>query len=509
VRAPADPDLSRPRSGRARGLGTMPMARLSPERLALLRRALAARGLGAPCAAPIPLREERATAPLSFAQERLYFLEAFQPGTPLHNDALVLRIDGALDPSRLAGALGALQGRHEILRTSFELAGDGPRQRIHDACELPLRRVDLAPTSDAEERAAELVRAHARVPFSLERAPLWRWLLVRLDESHAWLACAMHHLVSDGATFGILLRELEELYEDPGAATARAPSLQFGDYAAWERASLDPSRAASDLAYWKRHLAPGPTALAWPGDSGVRTGSGGWTHFTLSAATCEHLGRLARAEDCTHGQVLLAAWFALLAATSGAARVTTGVASSLRRRTELADLPGFFVQTLALRVDVGDDPDFRTLLARTRAAALDGAAHADLPYDRVARALETRGGPPLLSAYFSHMHDAIRAPRLGAARCTWQLVDPRVARFDLSLVVHEAAGELGGFLEHDSGALGADRAHALAARYVDLVEQGASRPSQPMSELTGRAPARRRPPAPFAARRPRTTGEAA
>jgi hypothetical protein len=207
---------------------------LSSDRLALLRAALADKGLAAPRARAIPRRAEGSRAPLSFAQERLFFLELYQPGTALHNDTIAVRIEGALDPRRLAGALAGVQARHEILRTTFELAASGPEQRVHAPGPPPLRLLDLSTerAHEASVRARGLAAEEARQPFDLERAAPWRVLLARLGERDWLLVLTMHHLVSDGATVGLLFDELSRAY-DCGEAAPSPLALQFGDYAAW------------------------------------------------------------------------------------------------------------------------------------------------------------------------------------------------------------------------------------------------------------------------------------
>lgn len=456
------------------------MARLTPERLALLRGTLARKGLGTPHAAAIPRRSERGGA-LSAAQERLYFLEAYEPGTPLYNDCVALHVDGPLDAPRFAAALAAVQARHELLRTSFELEGDGPRQRVHEGCALPLRTLDLC----AEPaRADGLVAEEARAPFELERAPAWRALLLRTGDERWLFACTMHHIVSDGASYGLLFRELEEHYAALGEGRdARVPELpvQFGDYAAWERAALDETRAATDLEYWKSAF-PGELAALELGP-GRATRAGAQAHVRMPADLAARVEACARAQRATANQVLLTTWLAQLALLGRADDVRTGTAMSLRRRSELEPLLGFFVQTLALHVAAGDDPDFATLLARTRAAALGAAQHAELPFDRVARALERRGGTPLLESFFSHMQDAIAAPRLGCASTRWEFVDPGVARFPLSLVLHGSAAGVQGFLEHDLGLVPAERARLLVQDYQRLLAAVLERPGVRLSEL--------------------------
>jgi hypothetical protein len=474
---------------------------LSSDRLALLRAVLAEKGLAAPHARAIPRRAAAERAPLSFAQERLFFLELYQPGTPLYNDCVAVRVQGVLDPERLARALAAVQARHEILRTTFALAGAGPEQRVHEPGPPPLSRLDLSGASDAAVRARSLAAAEARTPFDLERAPAWRVLLARLAPDAWLLVVTMHHIVSDGATLGLLFDELSAAYAtDAGLAPL---ALQFGDYAAWERSALDERRAAEHLAHWTRVLGGELPACAWPERLGQAGGQGAWVPIGLGSQSLAHLRTLARAEDATSNQVLLAAWLALLALVTGENDQRTGIASSLRTRRELEPLLGFFVQSLVLRADLGGDPTFGELVRRVRTAVLQAHAHAELPFDRVVRALERAPGrgdaPPLAPTFFSHMNNALRAPRFEGARATWEFVDPGVARFEIALVLHESERDVTGFLEYDLGVFAGETAAHLGASYVRLLEAVLARPELRLSELAllcapvRRAPSRRAP----------------
>lgn len=480
---------------------------LSSDRLALYRATLAGKGLAAPRAQGIPPRRERARAPLSFAQERLFFLELYQPGTALYNDCVAVHVEGALDAGRLARALGRVQARHEILRTTFVLGKDGPEQRIHEAgagdIPAPLRTLELVGSHDTREAAHAFAREEAARPFDLERAPPWRVALARLAATEWRLVVTMHHIVSDGATMGLFFDELGRAYAAEDAPAA-SPEVQFGDYALWERAQFDEQRGARHLAYWQRLLAGELPVLVWPEARGRATQRGATVPLGFGRESVERLGALARAHEATPNHVLLTAWLALLAAASGTPDQRTGLASSLRTRRELEPLLGFFVQSLVLRVDLGDDPTFGELVRRVRAAALEAHAHAELPFDRVVRALERGPGgesrAALAPTFFSHMRDAIRAPAFAGASTRWEFVDTGLARFELALILHESDDAVSGFLEYDLGLFAPETAERLAKDFVGLVARALARPEMRLSGLCApcqprvRAPGRRTPP---------------
>jgi len=476
------------------------LAPLSPDRLALLRATLAAKGLAQPRVTALPRRADPSTAPLSWAQERLYFLELFQPGTALYNDALRVTLDGPLDPERLDRAWARLAARHEILRTTFELAGDGPRQRIHAPREPRLRRTDLSElrlgASALEARAAELARAEACEPFALEEAPPWRVSLARLTPERWQLVVTMHHILSDGASMGLFFDELARLYADD-ADRLEPLAVQFGDYAAWERAGDDEARVAADLEHWRALLGPAGEPPPFHAARGTPTGQGAQVPLELDARAVAALEELARRTRTTTNQLLLGAWLALLSEATGATQPCTGIARSLRTRRELEPLIGFFVQSLPLGVDLAGDPTFLELADRARQASLDADAHAAPAFDRIARAVRPPRAPGvepvLVRGFFSHMRGAIRAPDFPGMRAAWEFVDPGIARFELALVLHESADGLRGFLEHDLGVLGPEVAGALAADYRRLVETLIERPETRLSEARPRARTPREP----------------
>jgi condensation domain-containing protein len=477
------------------------MAPLSSDRLALLRAALAEKGLAAPRAGALPRRATRGRAPLSSAQERLFFLELYEPGTALYNDALRVTLAGPLEPARLARAVADVAARHEILRTGFALGAEGPEQRIFEGngeCSVPELRV-LGPLAD-EAGALALAHAEACRPFELEQPP-WRVALAPLGEERWVLVLTMHHILSDGASMGLFLDELAARYS--GGAAPAPLALQFGDFAAWERAQRDEARLAADRAYWRAALAGELTSARWSAAVGPASRTGAQARVELDAGALADLGALARGWQATSSQLLLAAWLALLAAESDATAPCTGIASSLRTRRELEPLIGFFVQSLPLRVELGGDPSFAELVERVRAAALAAQAHAALPFEEI---LACAGGaaaqgrksaaPP--QTFFSHMKDAIRAPALPGVEAGWEFVDAGVARFELALVLHESAAGLTGFLEHDLGLFPPAEGERLARAYERLVRAVSARPTERLSVL---APVRRPGSAPRALRR--------
>lgn len=480
------------------------MSRPSAERLALYSALLRAKGLATPRAGAIPHRADATRAPLSFAQERLYFLELYEPGTALYNDALRVELEGELDREALERALARLVERHEILRTSLALENGGPVQRIHATCALPWTVTDLAHEADPGARVPQLAREEAARPFELESAPLWRLRLLVLGPAHHVLVLTMHHVVSDGASMGVFFDDLSVLYALESGTSERELeplAFQFGDYAAHERATHDATREEEHLAYWRAALAGELPTCAWPGARGPARHRGGQIPLAFSHAFTTRLEQLARAHGLTTNQLALAAWFVLLGAASGLDDLRTGFAGSLRHQRGLERQIGFFVQSLVLRATTRPGQGFLELARELGQRTLEALAHEALPWDRVVRALERRDGPPLAPVFFSHMRDAIRAPRLGATRARFAFVDPGCARFELALVLHEGADGITGFLEYDEDRIARASAESLAADYGAVLTRVLALPEAGLDELARlvrvRAGGLRRAPLPF------------
>jgi len=295
------------------------------------------------------------------------------------------------------------------------------------------------------------------------------------------LILTMHHILSDGASMGLFFDELTRLYSSRDEAAAL--EVQFADWAEWERAQRNDARDEVDTVYWRKALGGSLPVCTWKDQRGRASQRGAQVPLLFPPATVERLEALGRRYQATTNQVLLSAWFVLLGAHGKRDDVCTGAASSLRQRRELEPLIGFFVQSLLIRVDLGGDPSFRTLLQRVREGAFDAQAHGALPFDRILRAAEHASGDPFPQAFFSHMKDAIRAPSLPGTVASWEFVDPGIARFELSLVLHEAKDELEGFLEYDTGVLAPESAQRLADDYVRLVSELLDRPDRSVSEF--------------------------
>jgi len=348
-----------------------------------------------PRSRPIRRAPRGGDLPLSFAQERLWFLDRLQPGTAVYNMFESLWARGELSPALLAAVLAEIVRRHEGLRTTFEEREGGPAQVIAPPSRPELPLVDLMALPEEWRRpvARRLIREEALRPFDLARGPLLRARLLRLAADEHALLLNVHHIVSDGWSQGVLVREISALY---GAGHAGVPSplpelpVQYADFAVWQREWLAGAELERQLAYWRRRLAGTLPVLELPFDHprpAVATHRGAQRAAFLDAEAAGELARLARGHEATLFMVLLAAFQTLLLRLTGEEDLPVGSPVANRNREEIEPLIGFFVNTLVLRGDLAGDPPFRELLARVRRTTLEAYDHQDLPFERLVEAL--------------------------------------------------------------------------------------------------------------------------
>ncbi len=502
-------------------LATRVMARVAPAlRVELPLRALfeaqtvaelaarvdAARREGAGVAVP-PLvraaRDARGALPLSFAQQRLWFIDRLEPGSGAYNLPLALRLRGPLDAPVLARVLGEIVRRHEALRTVFPETGGEPAQvvRAAPAGAAPLPAVDLTGLAGEarEAEAMRLVRREALRPFDLARGPLLRARLLRLADDEHVLLLAMHHIVSDGWSMGVLTRELSALYgafrRGEGSPLPPLP-VQYADYATWQRGWLSGETLERQLAWWRERLAGAPPLLELPVDRPRAAAAGetraGRIPFALPAATAGALRSLARREAATPSMALLAAWQALLGRYAGQEDVVVGSPIAGRNRVETEGLIGFFVNTLALRTDLGGGPSFRELLGRVGETALGAYARQDLPFDRLVEELAPERSlthTPLFQVMFSPQAGGGGELRLEGVRAEELELEAETAKFDLTLVLAEAPEEIGGALLYRASLWDAATARRMLGHFRVLLDAAAADPARPVDELPLLGPA--------------------
>ncbi|WKZ11826.1 MAG: amino acid adenylation domain-containing protein [Gammaproteobacteria bacterium] len=395
--------------------------------------------------------------PLSYPQQRLWFLERLQPGGAAYHLHAAYRLRGELRVEALQRALAAVLARHEALRTVFvERAGE-PRQRVLAQLAVAVGVESALGWSEAAlgQRLLEWVQQ----PFDLERGPLLRVQVFECGGAERVLLVVMHHIISDGWSLSVLLRELSAGYaaalagREPGWA---ALPVQYGDYAEWQRRELSGARLGEELAWWRAALAGAPTRLDLPTDRPrlpVQRHRGARCFHTLAAADTDRLRALARDAGCTLYMVLLAAFEVVLARYSGAEDFLVGTPVAGRSRTELEGLVGFFVGTLVLRARVAGDPAFGELLGRVKRTALDAYAHAELPFERLVEELQPPRDPgrtPLFQVMFNFHSEPAQLLELYGLEATRIAVTRESSKFDLTASLVEHDGGLHLTFEYDT-----------------------------------------------------------
>ncbi|MFL6253473.1 MAG: amino acid adenylation domain-containing protein, partial [Pyrinomonadaceae bacterium] len=454
-----------------------------------------ARGAGQlPPLAPIARASRAAGLPLSFAQQRLWFLDQLQPGSAAYNIPVAIRLEGALDHSALRRSLAEVVRRHETLRTIFDGAEGEPRQVVVESSTIVPAIVDLRGVPDAArtQEVDRLIIEEARRPFDLTRGPLLRLTLLHTDEDEHVALLTMHHIISDGWSMDVFVRELAALYEAhrTGAPSTLAPlPIQYADYAVWQREWLRGATLDAQLAFWKEQLRGAPGQLELPTSRprpAVQTYTGATTSFTLPADVSARLRELSRREGATLFMTLLAAFDVFLARYTGQADIVVGSPVAGRNRTEVEGLIGFFVNTLVLRADLSGDPTFRELLARVRETALGAYAHQDVPFEKLVEELQPvrdLSRSPLFQVMFVLQNRAVETLELPGLKLTTLSSERGAAKFDLTVTLEETTDELEGSFEYNSDLFDEQTIRRMIGHFSTLLAAVAAAPHSSISTL--------------------------
>ncbi len=432
--------------------------------------------------------------PLSFAQQRLWFLDQLLPDSPQYNVTGLLRLQGRLDRAALERAFQQLVQRHEALRTRFESVDGQPRQVIQADCVQPLSAFqDLRPLSAAEREEEVLRRAQqeASRPFDLSRGPLLRVHLWQLSDQEHALLLNTHHIVSDGWSIGVLISELSLLYSafcDGDADPLPPLPVQYADYAIWQRGWLRGDVLEGQLSYWREQLS-GAEVLELPTDHprpAVSAGRGGSVEVRLPKSLGEGLKQLCLEQEVSLFMLLLSAFQVLLSRHSDQKDIVVGapIANRTQRRTE--GLIGFFVNTLALRSDLSGDPPFVELLGRVRERTLTAYAHQDLPFEQLVDAMELErdlSRESLVQVMFAWQNALQGESELGELRLQPVPLEHTTAKFDLTLLMGESEAGLSGSLEYRSDLFEPETIERMVGRLLRLLEGIVSAPQSRLSEL--------------------------
>ncbi|HEY0736311.1 MAG TPA: amino acid adenylation domain-containing protein [Herpetosiphonaceae bacterium] len=452
-----------------------------------------------PVVAAIPPASRTESLPLSFAQERLWFIDRLQPGSSAYNMPQVVRLRGRLDVGALRASLTEVVRRHEILRTTFSMSGDDrggePIQLIHPPAEVALACHDLSALPAAERDSAARLRATDETgrPFDLQHGPLLRALLIRTRDDEHLLVLTLHHIVSDGWSTGLLIRELTTHYS---AAVHRAPAslpplpIQYADYAVWQRQTLTGDRLNAELDYWQRQLAGIPELLALPTDRprpAQQTFNGAIETAPIPAALIAGLTLLSQREDATLFMTLLAAFQTLLQRYTAQRDIVVGSPISGRNHAQIEGLIGFFVNMLALRLDLSGNPTFRELLRRARETTLQAYAHQDVPFEKIVEAVQPERAlnhAPIFQVVFMLQHAAPVSYQLPDLELSALELEHTVAKFDLALALNESADGMSATIEYSTDLFERATITRMLDHYLLLLSAIAADPDRRIGKLS-------------------------
>ena len=474
------------------------LSQLSPERRRLVFQKLQAQQRatlddGGPAAPLTPVSRQR-SLPLSFAQQRLWFLDQMEGESAHYNEFAAQRIAGPLDVDALAHSLTEIVRRHEILRTSFPMQNGAPQQRIAPAGEVALPVTDLqdlaAPAQEAEMGSRAL--AFAQQPFDLAHGPLLRVCLLQLAKKSHVLLLALHHIICDNWSTAIFVRELTTLY---GAFSKGAPSplpelpLQYADYAHWQRQTLRGALLEQQLAYWREQLSGAPALLELPSDHPrppVQTFRGRRQAFHLDPKLTARLETLSQASGTTLFMTLLAAFAVLLQRYSGQEDIVVSAPIANRTQREIESLIGFFTNTLVLRTDLSGDPTFRVLLERVRQISLEAYAHQELPFEQLVEALQPERSlsyAPLFQVMFVFQNAPLEPIDLPDLTFAPVELEQGSAKFDLTLLMEASPQSLQGAFEYNMDLFETATVVQMSEHFQNLLVSVAANPEQPISQI--------------------------
>lgn len=442
---------------------------------------------------PFELVSREEDLPLSFAQQRLWFLDRFEPGGHAYNMPGAVRISGLLDQAALEKSLEEIVRRHETLRTTFPLRGGEPVQVVAVPAppNLPVTDLRELPLGEREAQLDEILTREAHEPFDLARGPLLRVKLVRQADDEHVLLVTMHHIVSDGWSLDLFLKELVILYqaytEGMESPLPQLP-IQYADFASWQRKWLKDEKLSSLLAYWVKQLKGAPP-VELPTDHlrpATRSYNGAKQSVMLPQSLTDNLKRLSREEGVTLFMVLAAAFKVLLYRYSGQMDIVIGTVSANRNQADIEELIGFFVNPLVLRTDLSETRAFRALLGKIRETVIDACTHQDLPFEKLVEELQPErdaSRTPLFQVMLAQQKPLM--PELESAGVCFRPleVDTTTAKFDLILYFAEADQELRLTLEYSTDLFEAATARRMLGHLQTLLEGAVANPDAEISEL--------------------------
>ncbi|BAY81640.1 peptide synthetase [Calothrix parasitica NIES-267] len=450
--------------------------------------------------------ERQDKLPISFAQQRQWFLSQLEPESPFYNIPAAIQISGKLDILILERSFQKIINRHEVLRTAFLTVEGKPVAQLLSVNEFKLEVTDLSNSTEITqtEEVEKIAREEAQEAFKLDKPPLLRVKLLRLDSQNHVILITLHHIVADGWSMGVLVRELGILYREetspPSALLVKERGIrdgvrlnelpiQYPDFAAWQRNWFQGEVREKQLNYWQHQLQNAPNLLELPTDyprPAIQTARGGSVKFELSRSLSQALKQLSQKSGCTLFMTLLAAFQTLLYRYSGSEDIVIGSAIANRQRSELEGLIGCFANTLAFRSDLSGSPSFNELLQRVKDVALGAYAHQDLPFEQLVDELQlvrSLSYTPLFQVMFLLQNAPIQALRV--EDLSWSPIssDSGTAKFDLTLAMSETENGLIGSFEYNRDLFAASTIERAIGHWQTLLQGIVANPQQKLYEL--------------------------
>src|SRR5215510_2921983 len=465
---------------------------LSVEKRQLLERYLKSAGLDLTSAVIIPQRRDTDQFPLSFAQERIWFMDQLEPNRPIYNLPDTHYFNGPLDLDALHRTLTEIVRRHESLRTTFQTVDGEPVQVIAppQPISLPLFDLSALPPQEGQAEAQRLADEDAQQPFDLGRGPLFRVHLVRLAEEEHLLLITMHHIVSDGWSIKLLGQELEMLYEayrNGGSSPLPELPIQYADFAVWQREWMRGELLEQQMEYWREQLGGELPELELPMDHARparQSFRGAADNIEYSAEVLRRLKEIGRERGATLFMTLLAAFDVLMWRYSGQTDLLIGTPIANRNRTETEGLIGFFVNTLVLRTKVNGNGTFRELLDQIRETTLRAYEHQDVPFEKLVEELQPERSlsrHPLFQVMFT-LQDGGEL-KLSGLELTWMDTENEIAKFDLSFFISETDTGLYAWFEYDTELFEKPTIARMLRHFEVLLEGIVTNPDARLSEL--------------------------
>jgi len=470
------------------------IAELSPDKRALLLQKLNQQKGKVSQAKIQPQSRDTQNFPLSFAQQRLWFFSQLEPESSAYNIPSAIRLTGRLNIAALENSINEIVRRHETLRTTFTVVDGEPVQVINAATKLQLPIIDLQTLSETERETEALRQAmqDAQTSFNLEKDSLLRVSLLRLGETDHVILFTMHHIVSDGWSTGILIRELTTLYQtcDRGQP-CNLPQLpiQYADFAVWQRQWLQGEVLNNQVNYWKQQLGGDLPVLELPTDRprpAIQTDRGATESFALSESVTAALKNLCQQEGVTLFMTLLAAFKVLLHRYTQQDDILVGTPIANRNRSEIEGLIGFFINTLVLRSNLAGNPTFKQLLAQVREVTLGAYAHQDLPFEQLVEELQPErdlSHSSLFQVMFILQNAPIEVLHLPDLTLDPLKIESKTANFDLTLSMVETEAGLMGGIEYNTDLFDADRITRMLRHFQTLLAGIVAHPEQNLSDL--------------------------